>query len=337
MWLVRYRQLGKTDMTVSEVGFGVWTVSTGWWGKVDKPDAIKLLRDAAEAGVTLFDTADTYGEGFGEEVLREALGKQRHNILIGTKFGYDIDAPRDGPHKERPQRWDPEFVREACEASLRRLGTDYIDLWQLHNPRIDTVQNDELFALLEELQREGKVRHFGTALGPDIGWKDEGDASIAEREVATMQIIYSIIEQQPARSFFEAAGEHRTGLLARVPHASEILTDEFAGQTAVEFDPSDHRAHRKREWLDRAFRKRELVLFVAGETDRTLAQAAIQFCLAEPAIAAVLPNIVTGGQLREYAAATEVPPLEADELAELNRLYDEEFAALEEIQPQRTS
>ena len=150
-----------------------------------------------------------------------------------------------------------------------------------------------------------------------------------------MQIIYSIIEQQPARSFFEAAREHRTGLLARVPHASEILTDEFAGQETVEFDPSDHRAHRKQEWLDRAFRKRDLVVFVAGETGRTLAQAAIQFVLSEPAIAAVLPNIVTGGQLREYTAATEVPPLDEDELTELKRLYDEEFASLEEIQPQR--
>ncbi|MCH7482634.1 MAG: aldo/keto reductase [Chloroflexi bacterium] len=334
---MRYRQLGKTEMTVSEVAFGVWTVSTGWWGKVDKPDAIKLLRDALEAGITFFDTADTYGEGFGEEIMREALGNRRHEILIGTKFGYDISAPRDGHHKERPQCWDTEFVRKACEDSLRRLGTDYIDLWQLHNPRIDTVMNDELFALLGELQHEGKIRHFGTALGPDIGWKDEGDASIAERDVATMQVIYSIIEQQPARSFFDAAQEHNTGLLARVPHASEILTDQFADQKTVEFDSSDHRAHRKQEWLDRAFHKRDLVTFIAGETGRTLAQAAIQFCLAEPSIAAVLPNIVTGDQLREYAAGTEVPPLEADELTELSRLYDEEFAALEEIQPQRTT
>jgi aryl-alcohol dehydrogenase-like predicted oxidoreductase len=103
----------------------------------------------------------------------------------------------------------------------------------------------------------------------------------------------------------------------------------------VEFDPSDHRAHRKREWLDTAFRKREKVLFIAQGTGRTLAQAAIQFCLSEPSIAAVLPNIVRQAQLDEFAAATEVPPLTKDDLAELYRLYDEEFAALEAIQPQR--
>ena len=116
-----------------------------------------------------------------------------------------------------------------------------------------------------------------------------------------------------------------------------MLTDEFTEKMKVEFDPSDHRAHRRQEWLDLAFRKRERVLFIAGETGRTLAQAAIQFCLSEPSIAAVLPNIVRRDQLDEFAAGSDAPPLSADEVAELNRLYDEEFAALEEIQPQRTS
>ena len=332
---MKYRRLGTTDPPVSEVAFGVWSVSTGWWGKVDKPDAIKLLRDAVEAGVTLFDTADTYAEGYGETILAEALGKQRHDIVIGTKFGYDIHAPREGDQRERPQKWDPEFIRAACEESLRRLGTDYVDLYQLHNPRIDTLRNDEVFDTLDELVKEGKVRHYGVALGPDIGWRAEGDAAMAERHIQSMQIIYSIIEQQPARDFFPTAHEHETGLLARVPHASEVLTDEFAEQMKVEFDPSDHRAHRRREWLDQAFAKRKLILFVGQETGRTLAQAAIQFCLSEPSIAAVLPNIVRRDQLDEFAAGSDAPALTDNEVAELNRLYDEEFASLEEIQPQR--
>jgi len=332
---MKYRNLTSTDLTVSEVGFGVWSVSTGWWGNVEKTDAIKLLRDAAEGGVTLFDTADTYGQGFGEEILREALHGRRNDLVIGTKFGYDLDAPRDGHQRERPQRWDPEFVRKACESSLLRLGTDYIDLYQLHNPRLTALQDDELFATLDDLKREGKVRWYGTALGPDIGWRAEGEVSMGERKAPTMQVIYSIIEQQPARDFFSAAREHQTGLLARVPHASEILTDQFSTQEQVAFDASDHRAHRRREWLDEAFRKREKVLFVAQETGRTLAQAAIQFVLSEPLIAAVLPNIVSGQQLREYTEAPHTPAITADELAELNRIYDEEFQTLEEIQPQR--
>ena len=333
---MKYRRLGSTGLSVSEVGFGVWSVSTGWWGKVEKPDAIRLLQRARELGVTLFDTADTYAEGYGEELLREALGKHRHEAVIGTKFGYDWynNRPREG-HRERPQRWDPQFIRYACEQSLRRLGTDYVDLYQLHNPRLETVRNDEVFTTLDQLVQEGKVRYYGTALGPDIGWKAEGDASMSERRVSSMQVIYSIIEQQPARYFFPTAQEQNVGLLARVPHASEILTGQFEEQAKVEFDPSDHRAHRRREWLDQAFRKREKVMFVAQENGRTLAQAAIQFCLSEPAIASVLPNIVNQAQLNEYAAGSEVPPLAPEELAELHRLYDEEFASLEAIQPQR--
>ena len=332
---MKYRTLGPTDLRVSEVAFGVWSVSTGWWGKVEKDEAIKLLRDAVDCGVTLFDTADTYAQGYGEEILRDALQKQRHDIVIGTKFGYDLDAPRSGEQRERPQRWEPDFIRAACEASLRRLGTDYIDLYQLHNPRLTAIQDDELFATLEELKSEGKLRWYGAALGPDIGWRAEGEAAMAERKVPAIQIIYSIIEQQPAREFFPTANAEGTGLLSRVPHASEILTDQFTNQQTVEFDPSDHRAHRRREWLDEAFAKREKVLFIAQETGRTLAQAAIQFVLSEPRIASVLPNIVNDAQLREFSAATETPAIAADELAELNRIYDEEFMALEEIQPQR--
>ncbi len=333
---MRYRRLGKTDLELSEVGFGVWSVSTGWWGKVEKGDAIRLLREARELGVNFFDTADTYGAGFGEEILREAFPKERSSIVIGTKFGYDLDAPRSGHHKERPQRWDREFVRSAIEGSLRRLGTDYVDLYQMHNPRLDAVRDDDLADLLETLGREGKVRWWGAALGPDIGWREEGDAAMRERGAASMQIIYSIIEQQPARHFFPTAREEGTGLLARVPHASEILTDDFADKARVEFEAGDHRAHRHREWLDRAFRKREQVLFVAGgDTGRTLAQAAIRFCLTEPGIACVLPNIVRGDQLAEFAAASEVPALTDEETLELARVYDEEFAALEAIQPER--
>ena len=157
----------------------------------------------------------------------------------------------------------------------------------------------------------------------------------AKRRWPSLQIIYSIIEQQPAREFFPFAHDNNTGLLARVPHASEILTDEFTNQLKVEFDPTDHRAHRKQEWLDTAFAKRSRVLFIAQETGRTLAQAAIQFCLSEPNIAAVLPNITRKDQLDEFTLGSDALPLAADEVAELYRLYDEEFASLEEIQPQR--
>ena len=182
---MKYRKLGKTDLDISEVGFGVWTVSTGWWGKLEERDSIALLSRAFDIGINFFDTADAYAEGYGEEILVKALGGHRRDMVIGTKFGYDFysNETRTG-HSERPQDFSPKFVRYACEQSLRRLNTDYIDLYQIHNPRMSAIESDDLFETLENLVNEGKIRYYGSAIGPDIGWFEEGEASMKERKGA---------------------------------------------------------------------------------------------------------------------------------------------------------
>ena len=138
---MRTRTFGSSGIPASEVGFGLWTVSTGWWGEHSDESAIALLREAHDLGITFFDTADTYGEGRGETLLAQALGDVRDDITIATKFGYDIYSPweRKG-HVERPHDWSPEYVRYALEQSLARLGTDRIDVYQLHNPRMDAIR-----------------------------------------------------------------------------------------------------------------------------------------------------------------------------------------------------
>ena len=200
---MKYRPLPRTELSLSEVGFGVWTVATTWWGKIPEEQRAALLENALESGINFFDTADTYGEGYGEEILAKVLGHRRHEMVIATKFGYDFYdtvTPRIG-HQERTQKFDPDFVRFACEQSLRRLNSDYIDLYQVHNPRIDVLESDDLFETLERLQAEGKIRHYGVALGPDIGWFEEGEASMKDRHVSSLQIIYSILEQTRPRTF----------------------------------------------------------------------------------------------------------------------------------------
>ena len=323
---MRYRTLGDTDLTVSAVGFGVWTVGTAWWGITDEEYGVDLLRRAYDLGVTFFDNADTYGDGKAETMLARALGDVRDEIVIATKFGYDFyhhGGERDG-HKELPQDFSPTFIRFAVEQSLRRLQTDYIDIYQLHNPRIGTIESDELFATLEELKREGKIRHYGVALGPDIGWEDEGVAAMRQRRVPTVQIIYSILEQDPARNFFPVAQECGTALLARVPHASGLLDGTFRPGEA--FPASDHRAHRKREWLESGLRKVSQLDFLYQEgTGRTIGQAAIQFALAQPTVTCVLPNMLSEAQLQEFAAAPETPPLTAEELSRIADLYQHSF------------
>ncbi len=330
---MKYRQLPRTDLDLSEVGFGVWTVATDWWGKIADAEKAALLENALEKGVNFFDTADTYGEGYGEEILANVLGHRRKEFIIGTKFGYDFydqSVPRVG-HQPRPQKFDREFVTFACEQSLRRLQTDYIDLYQIHNPKLSHLEMDELFETLEQLQSDGKIRHFGTALGPDIGWFEEGEASMRERHVDCLQMIYSIIEQEPASDFFPIAKEENVGLVSRVPHASEVLTGRYIEPPT--FTEGDHRASRKAEWMKEAIRKSEQVKFLIQDDARTMSQAAIKFCLAQPAIVSVLPNLTTLEELDEYTRTPETPDLTKEELVRLGELWQNDFY-LEDREPQ---
>ena len=321
---MKYRHLPRTELDLSEIGFGAWTVGTTWWGRIEESDKVLLLEQAVEMGVNFFDTADTYGEGYGEEIIAKALGHERHNIVIATKFGYDIysNIERIG-HQERPQKFEPDFIRYACEQSLRRLRTDYIDIYQLHNPRIDTIEKDEVFGVLDELVKEGKIRYYGSALGPDIGWFEEGEASMQERKVSSLQIIYSILEQEPALQFFPIAEDEQVGLLSRVPHASEILTDRYAQPPT--FEAGDHRSNRRQEWMANAWKKREQVKFLAEGTGRSMAQAAIKFCLAQGAIVSVLPNITSMDQLVEYTSAVDTPDLIIEESQQITGLWENSF------------
>ena len=318
---MKYRKLPRTNLELSEVGFGVWTVATNWWGKIEESDKAALLENALELGVNFFDTADAYGEGYGEEILAMVLGHKRKDIVIATKFGYDLydPTPREG-HAPRPQKFDREFVKYACEQSLHRLGTDYIDLYQIHNPKLDALERDELFETLEQLQFEGKIRYFGVALGPDIGWFEEGEFSMRDRQVDSIQIIYSILEQDPAKDLMKLAEEHEVGLISRVPHASNTLTGEYDHGFPT-FDAEDHRAYRKDEWLRDAMQKVDRVRFLVQEDTRTMAQSAIQFVLKQPTIVSVLPNFTNLDELQEYTSAVETPELTDEEQSRLDDLW----------------
>lgn len=320
---MRYRKLDGTDLTLSEVGFGVWSVATTWWGGVDEDDAVALMRQAFDLGITFFDTGDTYGDGYGEEIVPKAFDAHRREIVIGTKFGYDLEAPRpEGRHRERAQKWEPEFVRRACESSLRRLKTDYIDFYQLHNPRLSALERDELFVELDALVSEGKVRHYGAAIGPDIGWREEGELAIKERHLPS-QIIYNVLEQEPALDFIGWAGEEKVGLLSRVPHASGLLDGTYTKDT--KFDADDHRSFRKQEWLDESLKKTDQLEFFFRDKGGTIGQVALKFVLAPPEIASVLLTVTTPERLLEFAAAPDLTELPEDELAQVGELFADNF------------
>ncbi len=323
---MKYRPYPKTDLLVSEVGFGLWTTSTGWWGDKTDDQAIELLQKAFDLGITLFDAADTYGNGRSEQQLAKAFAGRRERVVYATKFGYDFynyAGERKG-QQEIPADFSPKFVRFALEQSLRRLQTDTIDLYQIHNAHLDQIQSDELFALLESFKAEGKIRYYGVALGPAIGWLVEGIEAARTRNVTSIQMIWNILEQYPGNEMLRAAYEAQanTGYMVRVPHSSGMLEGKYTAETT--FPAGDHRRHRPRSWLLNGIEKIEQLRFLETP-ERTLGQAAIQWLLAEPRIMTVLPNIYDEEQLTEFAKAPDTAPLTRDELERISSLYADNF------------
>ncbi len=192
---MRYRTFPGTTISVSEVGFGTWTLSTGWWGEKTDDEAVAMLRRAKDDfGINFFDAADTYGNGRSEHQLATAFRGKRDSVVYSTKIGYDIydetaAATRRG-QSELPQRFEPEYMRFAVDKCLERLETDYIDVLQLHNIKMEHVRNPEIWNTLRALRAEGKIRLWGAAFGPAIGWHYEA-VELCEREpdVGTIQMI----------------------------------------------------------------------------------------------------------------------------------------------------
>jgi aryl-alcohol dehydrogenase-like predicted oxidoreductase len=322
---MQYRRFAQTSLVISEVGFGAWTLATKWWGDVDDPAG--LVRAALDVGITFFDTAPVYGDdAAGETIIADLLGSSRDDVVLSTKCGYDIHAARTYPgHSERPHDWHPESVRRQVEESLDRLRTDRIDLLQLHNTTMEPIVADDLWAELAALRHEGKVLELGVALGPAIGWTQEGLVALATRPIASLQTVFNILEQEPGRTFLDHAAvrDGRCGIIARVPHASDVLSGKVTRETV--FAADDHRAFRNRDnILDLLDKTDRLGFLHGGDTGRTLGQAAVAGILSFPGITTVLPTCTTVEQLREYAAASEQPLSPAD-TSRLDDLWKQNF------------
>jgi aryl-alcohol dehydrogenase-like predicted oxidoreductase len=320
---MRYRSIAGTDITVSEIGFGAWTVASGWWGEYTDEQAVTLLRQAFDRGITFFDTADTYGNGRGETLLAQAFtDTDRDDIVIASKFGYDwqstIGQRREG-HQEAPHRFDLPFLEQALEGSLRRLGLDHIDLWQLHNVRMEHLRRDEMWTFLDRAKQAGKVRTVGVALGPAIGWLDEGIEALTRRPVDVVHMIYNALELDPGRELVATARRAGKSLLVRVPHSSGMLEGAYDADTV--FAENDHRRHRPKDWLTNGLVKIQQLDFLTNGTGRTLGQAALRFVLHDPAVVSALPNIYDLAQMEEFIAASDCADLGDDDVRRIEALY----------------
>jgi aryl-alcohol dehydrogenase-like predicted oxidoreductase len=333
---MRYRTFPGTDLSVSEVGFGMWTVSTGWWGEKTDEQAIAMLREAHdEHGITFFDAADTYGNGRSERQLARAFGDRglRDKVVYATKIGYDFydaaaQASRRG-QRELPQRFDSAYLRTAVDRCLERLETDYIDVLQMHNVKMEHVRDPEIWQTLRDLVREGKLLTWGAAFGPAIGWLYEAVELVErERDINTIQMIWNIIEQHPGTAMLEAARRYAPNCCfnIRVTHASGMLEGKYTKDTV--FPENDHRRHRPRSWLINGLKKVETLDFLTEQM--TLGQASLKWLLAEPRVVTVLPNIYDGEQLSEFADAVDKPELSDVQMARIAELNTRNFDVVEE-------
>jgi aryl-alcohol dehydrogenase-like predicted oxidoreductase len=330
---MKYRNFPGTNVRVSEVGFGTWTVATNWWGEKTDAEAVAMLREAHDThGVTFFDAADTYGNGRSERQLAEAFTSIRSSVVYATKIGYDIydataQANRRGQN-ELPMRTDPAYIRMAVDKCLERLETDYIDVLQIHNAKMEHVRQADLWGTLRDLQKEGKILAWGAAFGPAIGWLYEA-VELCEREpeINTIQMIWNILEQHPGTAMIEAAKAHAPNCCfnVRVTHASGMLEGKYTAETV--FPPGDHRNHRPRSWLTNGVKKVETLDFL--RRDMTLGQAALKWLLAEPLVVTTLPNIYDREQLEEFAEASDARDLTAAEMEKVAALNEATFGVAE--------
>jgi aryl-alcohol dehydrogenase-like predicted oxidoreductase len=184
---------------------------------------------------------------------------------------------------------------------------------------MDAIERDDLFAELEALRDAGKLRAYGVALGPAIGWRDEGLRAFETRDIAALQTVYNLLEQEPGSDFLAAAERHGGAVMARVPTSSGLLEDKYTLDTT--FGPTDHRRHRPREWLVDGLRKIDRLRFLVIDGERSMAQAALKFILQQPRMACVIPTITSMEELEEFAGAAGAPDLTADELRRVDELY----------------
>ena len=330
---MKYRLFPNTNIKVSEVGFGLWTLSTGWWGEYTDDQAVELMRKALDLGITLFDAADTYGNGRSERLIAKAFPSRRDQIVVATKFGYDFyhHAGERKGQREIAKDFSPKFLRFAVDEALKRLETDVIDILQLHNIRMEQVDDDAVWETMEEIKASGKVRAYGIALGPAIGWLYEGKHCAEKRGPNVIQHIYNLLEQFPGREILNATSGRQTRSLIRVTHSSGMLEGKYAEDTV--FPPGDHRSHRPRSWLINGLKKIRTLEFLKSDGKRTLGQAALQWLLADERIASTLPNIYNKEQLAEFASAPDTPPLSREELYRCAELCASNFGVEETEAP----
>ncbi len=313
---MHYRTLGRTGLRVSDVGFGAMTIGGEIFGATDDQESLRTLHHAIDAGMNFIDTADAYGRGHSEELIAQVLKTRRKEVVLATKGGNQFTV------RQGLRNFDPDYITSALEASLRRLQIDTIDLYQLHNPSPEVMQQGEIFERLDRFKREGKIRFYGVSLEKTA----DGLVAIATGKPDTLQVVYNILHQDPEGQLFPLAQKENIGILARVPLERGVLTGRF--KQVTEFAPQDWR---KGVFPEEGLTQTQaavakLAFLVKGDVPN-LAQAALRFILSNPVVSTVIPGIRTVKQVEDNLAVSG-EALPANDLAKLRELYRSDFCQL---------
>ena len=321
---MKYRKLGKSGIKVSEIGFGAWVIGLDWWGKkIDDDEAIRMLKRAYDVGINFYETADMYGKGKSEKLIAQTFKGMRNEVIYSTKWGYDMYNVEQVGHNEIPQKHNPDHLEYALQQSLERLQTNYIDVYSLHNPKMDAITNDNLFLSLDSLVDSGKIKSHGVALGPAIGWEDEGIIAMEKRNITCLQTVYNLLEQEPGRTLLDNAKKYDVGIMVRVPDASGVLTGKINEKTI--FDKNDHRANRKKEWITEAMKKIEKMTPFLNTKGWDIYHLAIKFILSQKQVSVVLPTVTDIEEIGTIAEMSDGNYLTEGELAYMTELYNNNF------------
>jgi aryl-alcohol dehydrogenase-like predicted oxidoreductase len=315
---MKYRRLGRTEWEVSEISFGAWAIGGGW-GSVDEEQALAALHKAVDLGVNFFDTADGYGDGRSERLLARLRKERNETIYIATKAGRRLD-----PHTA--DGYNRQNLTAFVERSLRNLETERLDLLQLHCPPTEVYYRPEVFAILDDLVEQGKLRYYGVS----VEKVEEALKAIEYPQLQTVQIIFNAFRHRAAELFFKEAKRKQIGILARVPLASGLLTGKMKGTST--FAADDHRAFNR---YGESFDRGETFSGVDFETGlqaveelrplippgATMTQLALRWILMFEAVTCAIPGGKRPEQVVENVAAADLPPLPQETMAKVEEIY----------------
>lgn len=322
---MNYRALGRTGWKISEISFGAWAIG-GAWGTVDDKESLATLHAALDGGVNFFDTADVYGDGRSERLLARLKQERKERFYIATKAGRRLPV-------QTAEGYSRENLTTFVHRSLRNLNTDTIDLLQLHCPPTEVYYRPEVFGLLDDMVKAGKLRHYGVS----VEKVEEALKAIEFPNVQSVQIIFNLFRQRPAELFFAEAQKRKVGILARVPLASGLLSGKMSA--ASKFAKDDHRNFNRH---GEAFDRGETFSGVDFETGLkaveqlktlvpsgvSLAQFALRWILEFPAVTCAIPGGKRPVQVTDNLAASDLPPLSKASLKQISKIYDDQIKPL---------